>query len=63
MTDADKIRHYDWIVELLKDRVALELHYRKKGMTGWTVQQVRTDVYEKLVEYVLGTDMLDAIRA
>ena len=62
MTDAEKIRGYDWIVELLKDRVELELHYRKKGMTGGTIEQVRGDVYEKLVEFVLGAETLIAIR-
>ena len=62
MTDAEKITEYDQLVELLKDRVALEIHYRKTGMAYDTIQQVRTDAYEAIVHLVLGVDALKTIR-
>jgi hypothetical protein len=58
MTDAEKIAEYDRLVELLEDRVALEMNYHKKNASFDAIQFVRADAYVAVVNLILGVDAL-----
>ena len=61
MTDAEKIAEYDRLVELLKDRIALEKHYRERKASFKTIQDVRVDAYLAVVHLIMGVDALPDI--
>lgn len=61
MTDAEKIAEYDRLVELLKDRIALEKHYRKRKASYKTIQDVRVDAYLAVVHLIIGVGALPGI--
>jgi hypothetical protein len=54
MSDAEKARIFDRLVELLRDRLSLEKHYRDTSMGSSTIDVVRIDAYEAVVKMILG---------
>ncbi len=54
MSDAEKTRKYDELVELLQDRLALEKHYCVEGLPRSTIDAVHIDGYEAVVRLVFG---------
>lgn len=58
MTDAEKLADYDKLVELLKDRIALEKHHRRNRAGSQTIQELRADAYEAVIIRVLGAQSL-----
>lgn len=40
MTEAQKAAKYDQLVELLRERIELEMHYREKNTDFGTIQTV-----------------------
>jgi len=60
-TDSEKVKKYDELLGLLKDRVALEQHLRAGGQPPDAIAFVRADAYAAVVYMILGPDTLPDI--
>jgi hypothetical protein len=58
MTDAEKLAHYERIIEIVRDRLALEKYYAEKGEDWETIQFARCDAYKNIVDAVFGAEVL-----
>ena len=56
-----KAQIYDELLDLLKDRVALEEHFRAEGKSENAIQSVRADAYAAVVNLILGPNALPGI--
>ena len=61
MTDAEKVAEYDRLVEILKDRIALEKNYRKNNAGFDAIQFVRADAYAAVVKLIMGMKALPGL--